>query len=237
MVRFIKDAIAFIFTCIIVLLVIYYGLRIFNRVEIYRVKTGSMEDNIHPGDYILIVKRETYHIGDVVTFDRDGYNVTHRIIDKKNGMFITKGDANNFQDDAVSYESIIGKTILIGGILNFVVNYKYIIVGFLLSVYLFTCYFDKSSKKEDEDEENSEEIDEDNKQDKDDKTDKLVDENKEKDKKEKDSENKPVEEKKKEEKKEDKKDNTEEIKAIDKAVKEAIVLDSVKPTSSKKEKE
>ena len=34
----------------------------------YRVETGSMEDGIRVGDYILITKQDTYEVGDVVTF-------------------------------------------------------------------------------------------------------------------------------------------------------------------------
>ena len=40
---------------IIILLVIYALLRFTNKVDIYKVETGSMETNIHPGDYIMIL--------------------------------------------------------------------------------------------------------------------------------------------------------------------------------------
>ena len=54
-----------IFIAIIVILLGYFALRVMNRVEIYNVKTGSMEAKIHVGDYILILKKSRYDIGDV----------------------------------------------------------------------------------------------------------------------------------------------------------------------------
>ena len=111
--------------------------------------TGSMEDNIHAGDYILILKKDNYRVGDIVTFSKEGYYITHRIIKMEGNKVTTKGDANNVEDATINESSIIGKVILIGGILNIVINYKFAIVGILLSIYLLTCYFDKGSENRD----------------------------------------------------------------------------------------
>ncbi len=126
---------------IIVILCLYFILRFFNLVMIYKVQTGSMEDNIHAGDYILIVKSDNYKIGDIITFRVDNGFVTHRIISKNGNSFITKGDANNVEDDSINKNKIIGKVILNGGVLNLVIKFKYTIAGILLSFYLFSCYF------------------------------------------------------------------------------------------------
>ena len=106
---------------IIVILCLYFILRFFNLVMIYKVQTGSMEDNIHAGDYILIVKSDNYKIGDIITFRVDNGFVTHRIISKNGNSFITKGDANNVEDDSINKNKIIGKVILNGGVLNLVI--------------------------------------------------------------------------------------------------------------------
>ena len=146
-----KKAIKVVENCIliflIILLCIYGGLRYFKKVEIYKVETGSMENGIHAGDYIMVLKNTNYSIGDVVTYKKNNSLITHRIIKKDGDKIITKGDANNVEDEEISKSDIIGKVILKGGILNFIVNFKYAIIFLFLSIYLFTYYFD-SKKKE-----------------------------------------------------------------------------------------
>ena len=100
-----------IFAISIILLSAYFILRFMGIAEIYKVKTGSMEDGIHAGDYILIYKKDKYDIGDVVTYKKDNYHVTHRIIKKNGKNVITKGDANNIEDDEINVKSIVGKVI------------------------------------------------------------------------------------------------------------------------------
>ena len=131
----------------IVLLSIYAILRFTNRVFIYRVQTGSMEQKIHVGDYILIVRKNDYQVGDVVTFTKDGYQVTHRIVKIEDDKITTKGDANNVEDDEITKSDIVGKLIFKGGVLNIVIKYKYIIVCLFLIMYLVTLLFDKEEKK------------------------------------------------------------------------------------------
>ena len=136
-----------IFIAIIVILLGYFALRVMNKVEIYNVKTGSMEAKIHVGDYILILKKSHYDIGDVITFASNNNYVTHRIVRIDGDKVTTKGDANNTEDETISSSSIVGKVILSGGILNIIINYKYALAGIVISLYLFSCYFE-SRKKE-----------------------------------------------------------------------------------------
>ena len=156
MIKVLKKILNVIFIILIIILAGYFILRLTGRLEIYNVKTGSMEDNIHVNDYILIYKKDDYEIGDIVTFKKDNYLVTHRIIREENNKFVTKGDANNTEDDAISLGQIVGKVIIIGGVLNFIVNYKFTLAGTFLSLYLISCYFDSDK---DDDENDIEEID------------------------------------------------------------------------------
>ena len=135
---------------VIAVLTGYLALRLANKVEIYNVKTGSMEENIHVGDYVLILKIGNYNIGDVVTYKKNGYLVTHRIIRKENNTFVTKGDANNAEDEAIDGNSIVGKVYINGGILNIVINYKFVLVALVISLYLVSCYFGKEENLEEE---------------------------------------------------------------------------------------
>lgn len=73
------------------------------------VLTGSMEPEIKPGDIVLIRKCTTQKevmsakVGDVINFDRDDINITHRVIeiveDENGGQcYRTKGDNNPTED-------------------------------------------------------------------------------------------------------------------------------------------
>ena len=132
---------------IIIALALYFALRITGRITIYSVETGSMENKIHPGDYILLFKQEKYHVGDIVTFKVKDYFVTHRIIKIEDDKITTKGDANNEEDDEINISQVEGRVIYYGGMLNFVINYKFIIVVFLIGLYLLSCYFGKDEDK------------------------------------------------------------------------------------------
>ena len=146
MAKIFKLIINIIFIIIIALLLTYLLLRTTDKIEIYRVKTGSMEEKIHVGDYIMIYQKSNYNVGEIVTYTSNDGFITHRIIKKEGNKIITKGDANNTEDREILASTIVGKTILIGGILNIVINYKYVIVCVLISLYLFSCYFKKKEK-------------------------------------------------------------------------------------------
>lgn len=167
MVKIYKIFVNTLFILLIAVLGIYVFFRFTNKAEIYSVKTGSMEDNIHAGDYILIYKKNDYNVGDVVTYRKDNYFITHRIIRTENNYFITKGDANNTEDEKIDKSVIIGKVILSGGILNIIVNYKFVLAAIFLALYLISCYFgkDEEDKKIDNDflEDKTDNIDTENK--------------------------------------------------------------------------
>ena len=131
---------------LIIVLAGYFVLRVMGIIAIYKVETGSMEDGIHAGDYILIVDKKTYHKGDIVTYSKGDYFVTHRIVKIDGNSVITKGDANNTNDAAIKINAIVGKVIYNGGWLNFIIEFKFAIVGFMIGIYLLSCYFE--SRKE-----------------------------------------------------------------------------------------
>lgn len=131
----------------IFVLVLYFILRIAGLITIFRVETGSMEKSIHTGDYIMIVKSNNLRKGDVVTYKQEGYYVTHRIVKIEKDKIITKGDANNTEDKEIEVKDVIGKVVMKGKLLNFIVDYKFAISGVLISLYLFSCYFNSRKKK------------------------------------------------------------------------------------------
>lgn len=100
--------------------------------SVLRVDSGSMEPSISVGDILIIKECGDYEVNDVITYNVDNnYLVTHRIIEKENGNFETKGDNNNTKDNAkVAKSDIEGKVILNSKLLKFL--YKHWLVTVLV---------------------------------------------------------------------------------------------------------
>jgi len=85
----------------------------------YTVMTGSMRPNFSPGEFIVVktVPFDQIRAGDVVTYQLESGKpevVTHRVVgveSKVDGSkrLITRGDANNADDDPVRSEQVRGR--------------------------------------------------------------------------------------------------------------------------------
>ena len=148
--KILKILIDIVTIIIIIALVVYFGLRITGIIDVYEVKTGSMIPTIKVSDYIMIYKSKELKKGDIVTFKFENSLVTHRIVNIKDNKITTRGDANNINDDEIDISAVIGKVIIIGGLLNIVVNYKIPIIAFMLAIYLLTCYLNDDEKEQGE---------------------------------------------------------------------------------------
>ena len=151
MIKVIKRIIDVVFIIIIALLSIYFVLRLTNKAVIYKVQTGSMEAGIHVNDYIFVLKKSSYSKNDVITYKYKDTYITHRIVKIDGNKIITKGDANNVEDDEISTDKVVGKVIYNGGILNFIIDYKYVVIASMLVVYIATILLDKASNMEEND--------------------------------------------------------------------------------------
>lgn len=78
---------------------------------IFQVATGSMEPTIKENDIIVVEKEDEYNVNDIITYRKENDYITHRIMQINNGNFITKGDANNANDEAINENMIIGKVV------------------------------------------------------------------------------------------------------------------------------
>ena len=77
--------------------------------------SGNAEDHIEVGDLIFTVKPDVTALkkGDIISYMEGDIAVTRRIIDIQTDAdgklcFITKGDANNVEDPAVSADAVFG---------------------------------------------------------------------------------------------------------------------------------
>jgi len=129
-----------------VVILLFYTLSsnttLFANYKSYLVLSGSMEPTIMTGDIIIIHKKPSYYKNDVVTFNtKDGRIVTHRIIkektEKKRRIFMTKGDANRSEDEAlIDPTQIIGKVTFIVPKLGYFVAFSKSLPGLITLVFI-----------------------------------------------------------------------------------------------------
>ena len=131
--------------------------------SLLEVKSGSMEDSIKIGDAVvldiiepqtsrkniekdklteeeLILVKESLNIGDVITFVKNNNLITHRIVQLDDNSLITKGDANNANDKAITYDEVVGKVINVLpeiGIWKKILTEKVVLIPLLISIMLF----------------------------------------------------------------------------------------------------
>jgi signal peptidase I len=145
-----KKALSIIISILFALILVINLIAAFNipifGIKIFKVASGSMEPTLLVNNLILVKESSKYNIGDIVTYKYDDSYITHRIVSIDNEEIITKGDANNTEDEGINVTDIKGKVILSGGILNIVIDYKFVIIGFMLTIYLITYYLDSNEE-------------------------------------------------------------------------------------------
>lgn len=108
----------------------------------YIVQSGSMEPIIKIADMIVVSKQNDYYLNDVITYkDLNQSIVTHRIINKNNNEFTTKGDANRDQDrEQININQIIGKVVFKIPFIGYLINFLQTKIGLALLVILPALY-------------------------------------------------------------------------------------------------
>lgn len=106
---------------------------------LYVVESASMHPVIKKWSLIIIEKRSSYNLGDIIVFASPiniNETITHRIKSESydNGYyFITKGDANNTEDPwQLRMDRIIGSEILTIPYLGYIINLIQSEVGLVL---------------------------------------------------------------------------------------------------------
>ena len=118
------------------------------------VLSGSMEPEMSVGDLIVVHEDDDYVVGDVVVFQESGMLITHRIVDIQEDEYVTKGDANNAEDQPILITNIVGKVVFcvpgLGNLVNIVKSPIVSIVIIVVAVVLVEMSNDKARKKDDD---------------------------------------------------------------------------------------
>lgn len=86
------------------------------------VLSGSMEPELSVDDLLIVTPSDTYEVGDVVVYQTQRTAVVHRIVSINGEEIITRGDANNTDDDPITKENIKGKVIFAIPFVGLIVN-------------------------------------------------------------------------------------------------------------------
>lgn len=113
-------------------------------IEVKIVKSGSMEPAIKTGGIVVTIPRNTYFVGDIITFGKDTKTeipTTHRVVSTRNEAnvtyFATKGDANEEADpEETRQSSVIGKVLFTIPYAGYILDFSKQPLGFILLIAL-----------------------------------------------------------------------------------------------------
>ena len=143
---------------IILLITIYNSIQIkilgnhyssFFGYSTFEVETGSMEDAINIGDWIIVKSGSKFKLNDIVTYEQDGEFITHRIVEVHNNTYVTRGDANNSKDDPINKKQVIGRVVKIlphFGIFRKTLFNPVVLMALIVTIYLISLLFKKDKK-------------------------------------------------------------------------------------------
>lgn len=75
------------------------------------VLSGSMEPTLSVGDFVLIKAEDSYEVDDIVVYQSGSGLVIHRVLQTDGQTLVTRGDANNVNDDPVPVIYVKGRLI------------------------------------------------------------------------------------------------------------------------------
>ncbi len=146
--------------CGIVLLVSIYNnvqVKIFKKdyadffgYSTFEVQTGSMTPAINVSDLIIVKKTDSPSVRDIITYKKDGEFITHRVVEAYKETYVTKGDANNSNDEAITKNQIVGKVVKIiphFGIMRKTILNPVVLVTLLVTAYIIGLLFKEKDSK------------------------------------------------------------------------------------------
>jgi signal peptidase I len=104
------------------------------------ITSGSMKPSLQVGDVVLIDTHDKrFGINDVITFDRAGRSVTHRVVGMRaDGTWRTKGDANGRSDsESVPSNDVVGQVRFVVPLVGLPALHPEIVVGMVGALLLY----------------------------------------------------------------------------------------------------
>lgn len=122
------------------------------------VVSGSMEPSLKIGSILYYHQTELNNIdeNDILVFQSKDHIISHRVVEKLNNGFITKGDANNSADPSeIYYNQILGKGTnwcipWLGYYADFIYRHKLILMIPILAIIIDIIYNKKKDGCKDE---------------------------------------------------------------------------------------
>ena len=116
----------------------------------FEILTGSMEDEINIDDYVFVKVTDDVKKDDIISYKKGNDIITHRIIKIDDKEIITRGDANNIDDDPIEKDQVIGKVVHVGR--NFgkyikIITEPIVLITFFATLVLFSIAFSKDKER------------------------------------------------------------------------------------------
>lgn len=116
----------------------------------FEIISGSMENEININDYVFVKITNKVKKDDVISFIDKDVVVTHRVVEINDDELITRGDANNANDNPIKKNQIIGKVVFVCkglGLIVKVITEPIVFISFFVTVLLFSAAFSDDKKK------------------------------------------------------------------------------------------
>ena len=118
------------------------------------VLSGSMEPAIMTNELILVKAEDSYEVGDVVVYQNGNMLVAHRIVAMDEETVVTRGDANNTDDQPIALEQIKGRVFAhiphVGTVVRMIKTPVATIALIIGAVLLVELPFQKEKEKKEE---------------------------------------------------------------------------------------
>ena len=112
------------------------------------VLSGSMEPSLSVNDLVIVVASERAEVGDVVVYQSGDSLIIHRVVKLGDGYIITRGDANNADDDAIPLSAVKGRLVFAVPFVGLLVRLLQTLPGTLAAIALSVFLMNRSWKKE-----------------------------------------------------------------------------------------
>ena len=118
------------------------------------VLSGSMEPEFSKGDLIIVKETDDFDLNDIVVFESGNSLVVHRVVGMGKEEVVTKGDANNVEDEPITKDAVLGKVLFwipyLGTFVGFLKTPVGIIIMIASAILLIEIPHFKEVKKDDE---------------------------------------------------------------------------------------